>query len=205
MDFRSPVQAVIPGAQGKILAVLTRAGEPLNLRTVADLAGVSAGQTSRVLGRLVRLGLVHRRDVPPIALFRIQEGNLASQFVLQLTQMRELFLERVATLAQSIEPPPLNVSIFGSMVRDQAGPDSDIDLLVVRAFGTSSDDDLWAKSLGEFEHEVETLAGNPVSVIEITEEEIPELVASGSALWQQLRDEGMLLLGVPLSRALEGD
>src|SRR5680860_463553 len=127
MDFRSPVQAVIPGAQGKILAVLTRAGEPLNLRTVADLAGVSAGQTSRVLGRLVRLGLVHRRDVPPIALFRIQEGNLASQFVLQLTQMRELFLERVATLAQSIEPPPLNVSIFGSMVRDQAGPDSDID------------------------------------------------------------------------------
>lgn len=198
MNFRSPVQAVIPGAQGKILAVLTRAGEPLNLRTIADLAGVSAGQTSRVLARLVGLGLVGRRDVPPIALFRLQESNLASQFILQLTKLRETFLERAATLVLSIEPAPFNVTIFGSIARDQAGPESDIDLLVVRAASTSPEDELWAKSLGIFEHEVELLAGNPVNAVEVAEEELPELLAGGSELWRQIRDEGMHLLGVPL-------
>lgn len=198
IDFRSPVQALIPGAQGKILAVLTRAGEPLNLRTIADLGGVSAGQTSRVLARLVGLGLVGRRDVPPIALFRLQEGNLASEFINQLTQLRETFLERAATLALSIEPAPYNVTMFGSIARDQAGPESDIDLLVVRAAGTTPEDDLWAKSLGVFEHDVETLAGNAVSVVEVTEEELPELLADGGEVWRQIRDEGMHLLGVPL-------
>ncbi|MGH2751959.1 MAG: MarR family transcriptional regulator [Actinomycetota bacterium] len=205
MDFRSPVQALIPGAQGKILSVMTRAGEPLNLRTIAELAGVSAGQTSRVLGRLVGLGLVERRDVPPIALFRLLEGNLASQFVLQLTQLRRSFLDRAATSALSIEPAPVNVTIFGSMARDQVGPESDIDLLVVRAAGTTPEDDLWAKSLGMFEHEVETLAGNNLSVVEVAEEELPELLTSSSELWRQIRDEGIHLLGVPLSKTLGND
>ena len=35
MDFRQPVEAVIPGAQGRILAVLAETTAELNLSTVA--------------------------------------------------------------------------------------------------------------------------------------------------------------------------
>ena len=49
MDFVHPVEAVIPGAQGRVLAVLVDTTAELNLRTIARLAGVSLAQASRVL------------------------------------------------------------------------------------------------------------------------------------------------------------
>ena len=65
MDFQHPVEAVIPGAQGRVLAVLLNASGELNLRTIARLSRVSLAQTSRVVPGLVSLGLVERREVPP--------------------------------------------------------------------------------------------------------------------------------------------
>lgn len=41
VDFRRPVEAVVPGAQGRIMAVLVETSADLNLRTVARLSGVS--------------------------------------------------------------------------------------------------------------------------------------------------------------------
>ena len=41
MDFVHPIEAVIPGAQGRVLAVLVETTAELNLRTLARLAGVS--------------------------------------------------------------------------------------------------------------------------------------------------------------------
>jgi DNA-binding MarR family transcriptional regulator len=61
VDFPRPVEAVIPGAQGRILAVLAEKTGELNLRTIARLANVSPAQASRVLPDLVALGLVERR------------------------------------------------------------------------------------------------------------------------------------------------
>ncbi|MEI2700729.1 MAG: helix-turn-helix domain-containing protein [Microthrixaceae bacterium] len=43
----------MPGAQGRVLAVLAETTAELNLRTIAQLAGVSQAQTSRLLPDLV--------------------------------------------------------------------------------------------------------------------------------------------------------
>jgi len=61
MDLVQPVQAVIPGAQGRILAVLAETSAELSLRTIARLSGVSIAQASRVMPKLVELGMVERR------------------------------------------------------------------------------------------------------------------------------------------------
>ena len=79
MDFRRPVQAVIPGTQGQILAVLSETSAELNLRTIARLSGVSIAQASRVLPGLVELGIIARRDVPPSALFSFVPDNVAAR------------------------------------------------------------------------------------------------------------------------------
>jgi DNA-binding IclR family transcriptional regulator len=55
------VQAVIPGAQGRILAVLTGTSAELNLRSIARLSGVSLAHASRVMPLLLELGVVERR------------------------------------------------------------------------------------------------------------------------------------------------
>ncbi|MDQ3575947.1 MAG: helix-turn-helix domain-containing protein, partial [Actinomycetota bacterium] len=68
MDFVRPIEAIVPGAQGRMLAVLAETTAELNLRTIAQLAGVSQAQASRVLPGLVQLGIVERREVPPASL-----------------------------------------------------------------------------------------------------------------------------------------
>lgn len=78
MDFVRPVQAVIPGVQGEILAALAETTADLNLRTLARLAGVSVAQASRVMPTLVELGLVDRHEVPPSSQFRLNRHSIAA-------------------------------------------------------------------------------------------------------------------------------
>ena len=40
MDFVRPIEAIVPGAQGRVLAVLAETTAELNLRTIAQLAGI---------------------------------------------------------------------------------------------------------------------------------------------------------------------
>jgi DNA-binding IclR family transcriptional regulator len=114
MDFRRPVQAVIPGARGRILAVLADTTADLNLRTIARLSGVSAAQASRVLPELVSLGMVDRREAPPSALFRLVHEHVASRMVRSLTRARETVLEELGHHAEALSPQPTSVIVFGS-------------------------------------------------------------------------------------------
>ena len=84
MDFVQPIAAVIPGAQGAVLAALAETTAELNLRTLARLSGVSVAQASRVLPGLVELGLVERREVPPSSQFRLVRTHIAARAVLEL-------------------------------------------------------------------------------------------------------------------------
>src|SRR5664280_2454877 len=82
MDFGDPVEALIPGVQGRVLTVLARTEAELTMRAVAELAGVSANQATVVLNRLVHLGLVERRDVGSAGLVRLIRDNEAARAVL---------------------------------------------------------------------------------------------------------------------------
>jgi hypothetical protein len=79
MDFVRPIESVIPGAQGKLLAALARVSGPLTLRSAAEVAGISTGQCSMLLGRLVELGVVERADVPPAAHLRLERDHVAAK------------------------------------------------------------------------------------------------------------------------------
>ena len=48
MDFVRPIEAIVPGAQGRVLAVLAETTAELNLRTIAQLAGISQAQASQM-------------------------------------------------------------------------------------------------------------------------------------------------------------
>jgi hypothetical protein len=58
-----PLEALIPGSHGRVLAVLAKTDAELTMRTVAKLSGTSIGSASGVLNHLAHLGLVERREV----------------------------------------------------------------------------------------------------------------------------------------------
>jgi DNA-binding transcriptional ArsR family regulator len=199
VDFVHPVQAIIPGAQGRILGVLAQVSTDLNLRTIARLSGLSPAQVSRILPKLVDLGVVDRRDVPPAALFRLVEDHVAVRAVLVLARARDAVVSELRRTAAQVSPAPTSITIFGSFARGVATADSDLDVLVVRPASTGWEDEDWASSIEHWRQGAGRLTGNRVEVIEVGEEEAVGLVQSRRSLWRDVVDHGITIWGKPLA------
>jgi hypothetical protein len=196
MDFVRPIEAIVPGARGRVLAVLAEPTTGLNLRTIAQLAGVSQAQASRLLPGLVELGMVERQEVPPASLFRLVPEHVASRALLALARSADTVFDQIGRLAASLPEPPLSVIVFGSFARREAGPDSDIDIVVVRPAAVDEDDEIWAASLDGWRRDVRLLTGNPVEVLELGADEAAANAAGPGPLWADIRRDGRLVHGL---------
>ena len=195
MDYTDSIAAVIPGAQGRVLTVLARTEVELTMRSVAELAGVSANQATVVLNRLVRLGLVERRDVGAAVLVRLVRDNEGARAVLLLADLRNGVLKRLAAEAKRIRPAPVCLVVFGSFARGEAHENSDIDVLAVAPAGAQVDDGRWTAALGRWTDRAARIAGNPVNLIEFTVEELPRRVRREREPWSTIIREGVVLAG----------
>ena len=196
MDFVRPIEAIVPGAQGRVLAVLAETTAELNLRTIAQLAGISQAQASRLLPDLVALGVVERREVPPASLFRLVPDHVASQALLALARSTDTVLDEMGRLAGALPHPPVSVIVFGSFARREAGTDSDIDVVVVRPAEVDEEDDAWSASLEAWRRDVRLLAGNSVEVLEVSADEAATKLAGRTQVWSDIRRDGRVVHGL---------
>ncbi len=195
MDFQHPVEAVIPGAQGRVLAVLLETSAELNLRTIARLAAVSIAQVSRVLVGLVELGLVERREVPPSSLFRIVPDHVATRALVGLADARNVALNEMGRAASKMRPAPVSVIAFGSFARGESEPGSDIDVIVVRPVDVDADDDRWIEQVKRWRTTVRRVVGNPVEILEVDARQAAVKLADSSPLWRNVRRDGQVVFG----------
>lgn len=198
MDFVRPVQAVIPGAQGRVLAVLAETSAELNLRTLARLSGVSIAQASRILPTLVELGIVERREAPPSALFRFVADNVAARAISALADARATVLEQLGRSAGALDPRPISVIVFGSFARGEADSDSDLDVVFVRAETVDEDDDRWRAAVERWRHGARRATGNRVELLEVSEGDAARLLRGRDPLWLDVRREGVLVSGAAI-------
>ncbi|MFN3257904.1 MAG: nucleotidyltransferase domain-containing protein [Ilumatobacter sp.] len=203
MDFVRPVEAVIPGAQGRILAVLVETTAPLNLRTLARLAGVSPAQASRVMPGLVHLGLVERYEVPPSSQFLLARTNVAAQAVIELARARETAADRIGLAAASMAHPPESVIVFGSFARGEADVDSDIDIIVVRPDSIDEDDDEWVNDLEAWRDQARSITGNSIEIIELSLSEASSKLRGRTEFWRNVRRDGIHVYGLSLDQIAE--
>src|SRR5664280_104596 len=161
----------------------------------AELGGVSANQATVVLNRLVRLGLVERRDVGAAALVRLVRENEAARSVLALVDLRQGVLTRLAEEAKKIRPVPTCLAVFGSFARGEAHENSDIDVLAVPPSAGQADGGRWTATLGEWSDQAARITGNPVNLLEATVEELARLVRRERAPWRTIVEEAVVLVG----------
>ncbi|WP_208028067.1 helix-turn-helix domain-containing protein [Rhabdothermincola sediminis] len=198
MDFVRPIEAIVPGAQGRVLAVLAETTVELNLRTIAQLAGISQAQASRLLPNLVALGVVERREVPPASLFRLVPEHVAARALLALARSTDTVLDEMGRLAKALPQPPVSVIVFGSFARREADADSDIDVVVIRPTDIDEDDDTWSASLEAWRRDVRRLTGNPVEVLEVSADEAATKLASRAQVWADIRRDGRVVQGLSI-------
>lgn len=203
VDFVHPVQAVVPGAQGRILAVLAETTAPLNLSTLARLAGVSVAQASRVMPGLVELGLVERREIPPSSQFRLIRENVAAQAIIELARSREAALSQIGSVASDLPVPPVSVIVFGSIARGDADRQSDLDVIVVRPDDVDDDDDVWATAIERWRSEAQAITGNTVEVLEVTQDEARTKLSGNAQLWRDVARDGTVVYGLTMNEVRE--
>lgn len=203
MDHLHPIEAVIPGAQGKVLGALLRTNGELNLRNIALVAGVSIAQASRVLPELVSLGIIERREVPPSSLFRLVPEHIATQALIALSNTRQDLTTEIGRAAGNIDPSPVSIVAFGSFARGDGTAKSDIDVVVVRPRGIDEEDERWLSSLEAWRTHVSRSAGNDVEILEVGEHEVAAKLRSGAQVWRDVRGDGQVLHGKPLDEILD--
>lgn len=203
MDFVRPIEAVIPGVQGRVLAVLAETTAELNLRTIARLSGVSHAQVSRVLPGLVELGLVERREAPPSSLFRLVPEHVAAGPLLSLARARDGAIEEMDRVAAALPVVPASVIVFGSFARGEADAGSDIDAVFVRPVGVDESDEAWADSVEQWRSRIYRVSGNPVEVLEVGSDEIGARLSSRRSVWRDIRRDGLVVHGRSLNELAE--
>jgi predicted nucleotidyltransferase len=203
MDFVRPVEAVIPGVQGRVLAVLVETTAELNLTTLARLARVSVAQASRVMPRLVELGLVERREVPPSSQFRLIHENVATQAIIDLARSRERVLSRLGAAADAFPVSPVSIVVFGSFSRGEADEQSDVDAIVIRPDDLTEDDDIWSTAVENWRNEARAISGNRVEVLEVSRDDLRSRLASGAPLWRDVVRDGIAVHGLTMSELVQ--
>jgi hypothetical protein len=196
VDFVRPIEAIVPGAQGRVLAVLVETTAELNQRTIAQLAGISQAQTSRLLPDLVDMGVVERREVPPSSLFRLIPEHVASRALLTLARSADVVFDEIGRLAGALPRPPVSVIVFGSFARRTADAGSDIDIVVVRPTEIDEDDDAWVESLEGWRRSVRQLSGNPVEVLEVSAGDAAAKLRGRSPVWTDIGRDGRVVHGL---------
>lgn len=199
MNLSEPTQIVTPTLDGPVLAVLGRAETPLTGREVSRLArrGSSDG-VRRVLHRLTAQGIALARDQGGAVVYQLNREHIGAEAILSLVDLSRLLLERVRVAIEAWTFPPIHASLFGSFARGEAGPDSDIDVLLVRR--GSDREAAWDEDLAQLIEDTWKWTGNSLVPTQFTQGELRRGI--GAPLITEVRLEAVHLAGEPLDRLL---
>ncbi|WP_295696472.1 nucleotidyltransferase domain-containing protein [Lapillicoccus sp.] len=202
MDLRHPLQSVIPSAHGAVLSVLAQTAVPLSGRGLAELTRPAYGyrRVGQVLGDLTTAGIVLRESRPPSFFYRLNRDHVAAEGIVALSNMWSVLLDRIRTDVDGWAPQPRAVWIFGSAARGEAGPDSDIDILLVRPSSASDTETAaggndWQARVDDLSDKVTRWSGNPCEILDLDESELEAALARGDRLVRDLRDQAVRVFG----------
>ena len=169
-------------------------------RAAARAAGINHQVGALAIRRLEASGVVERRGGGRVQLVRLRPENALVNDLLRplFRGERTLWIRLRNELSKGWGKDVLSVVLFGSAARGDAGPDSDVDLLVVAkrsAFVRTAADERREFILRRYDFRLSTLILDP--------EGLKRRFRSGDALLLNILREGILLDGRPLKEIVE--
>jgi hypothetical protein len=196
MNLARPLSVVTPTLDGDVLAVLAGAEQAFSARQVHRLVGHASEQGVRkTLGRLERQGIVIADSAGAGRLYRLNRAHVAAPHIAALAGLREGLVAGLRTLVGAWIPAPAYAAVFGSFARRQGGPESDLDLFVVRPQEIDEDDPQWRSQVDELTAAASAWTGNDARVVEYGAHEVRARVALGDDVLDAIRREGIELAG----------
>lgn len=96
----------------------------------------------------------------PSNLYVLNRAHVAAEAVLALQDLRGQLFSRIRQALAGWDPSPLAAAVFGSAARGDGGPESDIDLLVIRPAGIDDANPPWSSQVDALAQDVRRWSGN---------------------------------------------
>ena len=142
MDFRRPSRVIGPSLDGDLLTVLASADAEFTGRELAQLVGRPSHRGALLaLRRLADQGIVLQRRAGRANLYRFNHEHVAAPWIEGLAGLRQQLFDRMREQIKAWPIPPLAAAVFGSVARGEAGPESDLDIFLLRP--ATADGDSW--------------------------------------------------------------
>lgn len=192
MDLSRPLSTVTPTLDGDVLALLAQqrggftTGQLHRMLTRYSEEGIR-----KVLGRLTHQGVVHSERVGNAYSYRLNREHLAAGAIIELANIQGTLLTRLEERLKSWDLPPRYAALFGSAARGTMTPESDIDLLLVRADDTIRS--TWDEQVGALMADVTWWTGNDTRPVEYTVSEL--LAATDEPVLHDVLREGLTVAG----------
>ncbi len=205
MDLSRPLATVLSAGDAGALTVLSGTEVALTGRRVAELAGANHTSILRALNQLAGQGIVLVEPAGRANLYRLNRAHVLAPMLLEVANATGTVRGRLVTDLKAWHIPCLHASLYGSLARGEAGPASDIDVLVVRDESlTPQDEAVWNLQLDETEAAMHAFTGNNLSWLETTVTDLQRAEAADEPIFRSWRDDAILLTGEPLLRLLHG-
>ena len=204
MDISNPLRSLAPTVEGDVLAVLVRSQMPLTGRRIHELAGRSYSQVREVLHRLEVHGLVDAEDHGAAVAYSFNREHVLATAVETASAAGGEVERRLRAAFEGWTPPPAAVVLFGSFARRDGGPESDVDVLLIRPNDIADGDDLWTAQRYDLVRNVERWTGNSTQIIELTSSELHRAIERTDDLIAAVRRDGRVLVGPTLRSLLAG-
>jgi predicted nucleotidyltransferase len=187
MSASVDIEAVIPGARGRVLCALVRLDGPRTISEVARLADVSRDQAATIVADLERLGLVERKHAGRAHLVTLVDEHPVTQSLREIERARERSIDALRQSARQIEPAPAFMALYGSWARGEDTEDSDLDVAVIA--DAQDDRDVLLESLDAWSRFARRVTGRTPSVV----------IADGlrrarGPLWTSVRRDAIILV-----------
>lgn len=197
VDLTSPLRSLTPSLESAVLEVLAGTESGLNAVQIARLArrGTRTGQRP-VLERLVEHGLVIADPANTGFLYRLNRDHVLTPAVLSAVGARVEVLERLTRACEQLEPVPVHASVFGSFARREAGPESDIDLMLVVSDDVDTHETAWADQMRDLEDRVLAWTGNRLQSLIFTRARLAQVVHAGEPIASTWSADAVTLIGV---------
>lgn len=188
----------------RLLRALAPLHRPVSGREAARLAGISR-QAISVLDDLASAGIVRRQETAGQNLYLFNRDDRLAPAILHLFdeeagRTAELF-QRLACIVEE-SGSAMSAAVFGSAARGEAGPGSDLDLLVIV-------EDIEAQrpvydSLVESTMALENDFGVELSPVVLTAERIQRQYAEGDRFILEVLRDGRTVYGRPIEELIRG-
>jgi predicted nucleotidyltransferase len=175
MDFSRPLSVVAPTLDGDVLSVLAGANDEFTGRRIHRVLGRGSEHGIRkAADRLVEQGIVSRRQAGQAKLYSLNRSHLAAPYVEKLGSLRGQLIERLKDAVAEWEIEPAAFFLFGSVARGDAGPDSDLDLFVVRRVRFLKDRPRWQDQIVQLESDATVWTGNKTHIVDYKRQDLAD-------------------------------